>query len=270
MSTGEHVVLLPPRAEAGSAYSLETRRSPMLWALSCRQVGKSVNQQDQSIRNRQDKNLPKDAEQLKSDDGLVASVLDVNQLFFHRPPSLTLAHASGMVPMRPSAYCVSEEARGTRANFRALRAGNCTNPVNPVSMTASKKSDGPEGADTAMVIKGVLLLSSEPRSVAIRQATRPERRSLADADEVIRTFCALSGCLAISSPGRLCYVYPLRSNIDQDVLTWISTLEVGPMPLVQLAANSGDLPRIEAHQMFRRPDSTQQPRSSQRVPEETV
>lgn len=56
--------------------------------------------------------------------------------------------------------------------------------MNPVSMTASKNLDGPEGADTAIVTTGLRLLSSDPHNVAIRQATRPERRSFADAHQV--------------------------------------------------------------------------------------
>ena len=50
------------------------------------------------------------------------------------------------------------------------------------STRASTKWDGPEGADTAIVTRGLRLLSSDPCSVAIRLATRAERRSLPDAD----------------------------------------------------------------------------------------
>jgi len=40
-------------------------------------------------------------------------------------------------------------------DYRPVKIGNCRKPVNPVSMTASKNLDGPEGADTAIVTKGV-------------------------------------------------------------------------------------------------------------------
>src|SRR5438094_571595 len=84
-----------------------------------------------------------------------------------------------MLSIRPSGYCISEAVRGMRPSSWARGSGTWTKPVNPVSMTASTDVDGPDGAEMAIVTTGLRLLSSDPRIVAIRQATRPERRSIA-------------------------------------------------------------------------------------------
>lgn len=134
-----------------------------------------------------------------------------------------------------------------RARSRAARAGSYRKPVNPVSMTASKNLEGPEGADTAIVTKGVWLLSSDPRSIAMREATRPERRSFANAHQVIRAFSSLSHCLPIRGLGRVRYVHPLRSNVNQNILPGVVTLEFSAAPFVDPPADSGDLTGIELH-----------------------
>ena len=53
----------------------------------------------------------------------------------------------------------------------------------------------------AIAMMGQWVLSSEPRSVGMRQATRPERRSLADTDKMKGSLYMLSRSFAKSSFG---------------------------------------------------------------------
>jgi hypothetical protein len=56
-------------------------------------------------------------------------------------------------------------------------------------------------ADTAIAMMGQWLLSSEPRKVGMRQATRPERRSLADSYQMKGSLYMLSCGFAKGSLG---------------------------------------------------------------------
>ena len=97
-----------------------------------------------------------------------------------------------------------------------------------------------------IVTKGLWLLSSDPRSVAIRLATRAGRRSLTDADYVERAIPLLGRNLSIRGLGRVGYEDPLCSNVDQNVLTLVMTLEIYPVALIDSATGFGDLQSIES------------------------
>ena len=112
-------------------------------------------------------------------------------------------------------------------------------------MTASKEVDGSGGADTAIVTTGLRLLSSDPRIVAIRQATRPERRSITDTHEV--EGAALCGGLPIRCLRRLGQGKLFSLDVDEDVAPTVAAFEVRPMLLVNFAAGPGNFSRIEAH-----------------------
>jgi len=100
-----------------------------------------------------------------------------------------------------------------------------------------------------IVTKGLWLLSSDPRSVAIRLATRAERRSLTDADYVERAIPLLRRNLSIRGLGRVGYEDPLCSNVDQNVLTLVMTLEIYPVALIDSATGFGDLQSIESFRL---------------------
>ena len=118
-------------------------------------------------------------------------------------------------------------------------------PVNPVSITASTAVDGPDGAETAIATTGVPLLSSDPRIVAIRQAARPERRSIADTYQVEGT--ALRSGLLVRGFRRLGQEKLFSFDIDEDVAAAVTAFELSTMPLVDLAAGPSNFSRIEAH-----------------------
>jgi len=88
----------------------------------------------------------KDLEQLHPHDSLVAATLDMNESIFN----------------------VEAEGDSGPGQRDGIDPPVCTKPVNPVSIRASKNSDGREDADTAIRTTGLWLLSSDPRSVAIR------------------------------------------------------------------------------------------------------
>jgi hypothetical protein len=112
-------------------------------------------------------------------------------------------------------------------------------------MRASTKWDRPEGEDTAIATRGLWLLSSDPCSVGIRLATRAERGSLADADQVERAVPLLGHNLPVGGLGRLSHEGLFCSNVDEDVVTLVTTLEVDPVALVDSATGLGDLQSIE-------------------------
>src|SRR5437762_11595243 len=114
-------------------------------------------------------------------------------------------------------------------------------------MTASTNVDSPEVAATAIVTTGVRSLSSDPRIDGIRKATRPERRAITDAHQMEGAHFVLSRRLAVRVFWRLAQVQLLGANVDQDILAWMTALQVGTMPLVHLAAGPGDVPMMETH-----------------------
>jgi len=150
-----------------------------------------------------------------------------------------------MLSIRPSGYCISEAVRGMRPSSWARGSGTWTKPVNPVSMTASTDVDGPDGAEMAIVTTGLRLLSSDPRIVAIRQATRPERRSIADTHEVEGT--SLRGGLLVRCLRRLGQENLFSFDIDKDIAAAMAAFEFGTMSLVDFAADAGNFSRVETH-----------------------
>lgn len=98
-----------------------------------------------------------------------------------------------------------------------------------------------------MATRGQWLLSSDPRSVDIRETTRAERCSLADAHQVIRACLPLSRCLPICVLWGASQIDLLCANVDQNVLARVATLQVSPVPLVNSAPGPRDFSRIEAH-----------------------
>jgi len=81
------------------------------------------------------------------------------------------------------------------------------------------------------------------------EATRPERRSFADAHDVIGAVSRLSGSLLIGGFGSLRDVDLLCSNVDQDVLPGVVNLELSAAPFVEPTADSGNLSGIETHRL---------------------
>jgi hypothetical protein len=112
-------------------------------------------------------------------------------------------------------------------------------------MTASTDVDGPDGAEMAIVTTGLRLLSSDARIVAIRQATRPERSSIADTHEV--EGAALCGGLLIRCLRRLGQEKLFSLDVDEDVAPTVAAFEFRPVLLVNFAAGPGNFSRIEAH-----------------------
>ena len=112
-------------------------------------------------------------------------------------------------------------------------------------MTASKEVDGPDGEETAIVTTGLRLLSSDPRIVAIWQATRPERRSIADTHEVEGT--SLRGGLLVRCLRRLGQENLFSFDIDKDIAAAMAAFEFGTMSLVDFAADAGNFSRVETH-----------------------
>jgi hypothetical protein len=112
-------------------------------------------------------------------------------------------------------------------------------------MMASTDVDGPDGAETAIVTTALLLLSSDPRIVAIRQTTRPERRSITDTYEV--EWAALRGGLLVRCLRRLGQEQLFSFDIDEDVTAAVAAFEIGTMPLVDFAADPSNFSRVEAH-----------------------
>ena len=114
-------------------------------------------------------------------------------------------------------------------------------------MAASTNVDGLEVEATVIVTTGVWSLSTEPRIDAIRKATRPKCRPITDTHQMEGAQFVFGCGLQVCVLGRFSEVYLLRSNVDQDVLALMESLEVGPVPFVYFAAGPGHIPRIEAH-----------------------
>jgi hypothetical protein len=114
-------------------------------------------------------------------------------------------------------------------------------------MTASTNVDGPEDADTAIVMTGQWALSSDPRIRAIRNAARPVRRAITDANQVEGAFFVLGRGPPVRVLRRLGEEQLLGSNVDQHVLARVEPFAIGSVALVHFAPRSGDFPRIEPH-----------------------
>jgi hypothetical protein len=80
--------------------------------------------------------------------------------------------------------------------------------------------------------------------VAIRQAARPERRSIADTHEV--KGAALRGGLLVRRFWRFGQEKFLSFDVDEDVALVVAAFKFRPVSLVDFAACSGNFSRVEA------------------------
>jgi len=152
--------------------------------------------------------------------------------------------------MRPSAYSTSPEVLATIPRPLASCVGICRNPVKPVSMTASKTLTGGDASlalEMEIVTTGLPLVSNDPTTFGIRRAARAVGTWIPDSHQVVRPILGRFNGLPVHRLRRVTEEKLFRCDVDEDVLSVVSRLKLGSMPLIELPSDARDFLDAECH-----------------------